>query len=293
MDLSDVIKDKRPNLSASSLKTYKSILMNLYRKCYPADDEIILKKFENTESILNHLREVPYNKRKTTLAALVVLTGNLEYTKLMNDDIHEYNKNKVLQKQDGKFDNMLTTKDVEDIFKKIENDAKHMFKSTTHSMADLQKIQNYVLLALTSGLFQAPRRSLDWVMKFRSFDVDKDNYVDLKRKEFVFNVFKTRKDKGQQRIEISKPLLAILKKWIGILPTDMDYLLFDGKRNAISPSQITHRLNSIFKKNISTSMLRHIYLTSRFSTINLKDLIDTSESMGNSPMQSLEYVKNK
>ena len=54
MDLSDVIKEKRPNLSASSLKTYKSILMNLYRKCYPSDDEIELKKFENTESILNH-----------------------------------------------------------------------------------------------------------------------------------------------------------------------------------------------------------------------------------------------
>lgn len=291
MDLSDVIKEKRPNLSASSLKTYKSILMNLYRKCYPSDDEIILKKFENTESILNHLREVPYNKRKTTLASLVVLTGNLEYTKLMNDDIHEYNKNKVLQKQDGKFDNMLTTKDVEDIFKKTEIDAKHLFKSTTHSMADLQKIQNYILLALTSGLFQAPRRSLDWVMKFRNYDMEKDNYVDLKRKEFVFNVFKTRKDKGQQRIDITKPLLAILKKWIAILPTDMDYLLFDGKRNAISPSQITHRLNGIFKKNISTSMLRHIYLTSRFSTINLKELIDTSEAMGNSPLQALEYVK--
>ena len=239
------------------------------------------------------MREVPYNKRKTTLAALVVLTGNLEYTKLMNDDIHEYNKNKVLQKQDGKFDNMLTTKDVEDIFKKTEIDAKHLLKQTNHSMADLQKIQNYILLALTSGLFQAPRRSLDWVMKFRNFDMEKDNYVDLKRKEFVFNVFKKRKDKGQQRIDITKPLLSILKKWIAIIPEGIDYVLFDGKRNAISPSQITHRLNGIFKKNISTSMLRHIYLTSRFSTINLKELIDTSEAMGNSPMMALEYVKNK
>ena len=71
----------------------------------------------------------------------------------------------------------------------------------------------------------------------------------------------------------------------------MKYLLFDGKGNHITPSQITHRLNNIFGKPISTSLLRHIYLTSKFSNVNLKDLKDTANAMGNSPMVALEYVK--
>jgi hypothetical protein len=209
----------------------------------------------------------------------------------MGEDIKKYNEEKGDQKATGKFEDMPSMSDVEEIFRRLESDAKHILKNDKHSMQDLQKAQNYVLLALTGGIFQAPRRSLDWVMKFRGYDAENDNYVDLKAKRFVFNVFKTKKEKGTQSIEISKPLLAILKKWVTVIPDDVDYLLFDAKKNKITPSQITHRLNKIFDKNVSTSMLRHIYLTSKFANVNLKELQDTSNAMGNSPMQALEYVK--
>lgn len=290
-DLIEILKKKRSHLSDGSLKTYKSILTNVYRKCYPDDDSIDLKKFDNTTTIMEHLKDIPFNKRKTTLAALVVLTDKPEYSKLMVDDIKEYNDEKQSQKADGKFTDMLKIADVEAIFKKLEADAKHMYKSKMYTMNDLQKIQNYILLALTGGLFQAPRRSLDWIMKFRNYDIEKENYVDMKKKQFIFNVFKTQKNKGSQTIDISKPLFAILKKWISVLPETQDYLLFDNKSTHLTPSQITHRLNDVFGKPISTSMLRHIYLTSKFSDVNLKELVKTAEEMGNSPMQALEYVK--
>ena len=291
MDLGDLIKEKRPKLSVSSLKTYKSILTNLYRKCFPDDNEIDLKKFDDEKCIMEHLKDIVFSKRKTILAALVVITGNKEYTKMMSSDINEYNKEQLLQKKDGKFENMIEISDVEKVMKKLEKETKPLFKKENLDMKDYQKIQDYILLALTSGIYQAPRRSLDWVMKVKGYDAEKDNYVDMKKKEFVFNNFKTKSSKGQQICEIPKPLFAILKKWIAILPSDMDYLLFDGKGGAITPSQITHRLNNIFGKPISTSMLRHIFLTSKFSGINLKDLSDTANAMGNSPMVALEYVK--
>lgn len=291
MDLIDILRKKRPNLSESSLKTYKSILSNIYRRCYPDAEAIDLKNFNDHDCVLKALKDVPFSKRKTTLSALVVLTENPEYSKLMGEDIKKYNEEKGDQKATGKFEDMPSMTDVEEIFKRLESDAKHILKNDRHSMQDLQKAQNYVLLALTGGIFQAPRRSLDWVMKFRGYDAENDNYVDLKAKRFVFNVFKTKKEKGTQSIEISKPLLAILKKWVTVIPDDVDYLLFDAKKNKITPSQITHRLNKIFNKNVSTSMLRHIYLTSKFANVNLKELQDTSNAMGNSPMQALEYVK--
>jgi len=292
MDLSDVIKEKRPNLSAGSLRTYKSILTNLYRKCYPDDNEIKLNKFDNEEIIMTHLKEIPFSKRKTTLAALVVLTGNKEYNKLMMSDIKEYSDNQMLQKKDGKFaENMIPIADIETLLKKYETEAKLLYKKEKLDMSDYQKIQNYILLCLTGGIYMAPRRSLDWVMKHKNYNADEDNYVDLKKKLFVFNSYKTKKTYGAQTEPIPKLLLVILKKWIAILPEDMDYILFDNKGGAITPSQITHRLNSIFDKKISTSMLRHIFLTSKFSNVNLKEIADTAASMGNSPKMALEYVK--
>jgi hypothetical protein len=54
---------------------------------------------------------------------------------------------------------------------------------------------------------------------------------------------------------------------------------------------MTHRLNEIFGKKISTSMLRHIYLTNKFKGIDLSELQKTATEMGNSPMQALMYIK--
>lgn len=293
MDLIEVLKKKRPNLSDGSLKTYKSILTNVYKKCYPNDDEMDLDNFDKVDVIMEHLKEVPFSKRKTTLAALVVVTGNKDYNKQMMLDIGEYNDKQILQQKDGKFaENMISKQEVEDILKKYEKETKPLFKKEKLTMDDYQKIQNYILLCLTGGIFLAPRRSLDWKMKIKNYDAEKDNYVDLKKKEFVFNNYKTVKFHGSQTEPIPKPLLSILKKWIAILPDDMDYLLFDNRGGALTPSQITHRLNIIFDKKISTSMLRHIFLSDKFGNVNLKDLTDTAEAMGNTPLQALKYVKN-
>jgi hypothetical protein len=293
MDLAEVLKKKRPNLSDGSLRTYKSILTNLYRKCYPDDDEIDVEKLNNEKHMLDHLKDIPYAKRKTTLAALVVLTGNKHYSTQMMDDIGKYNDEQMLQQKDGKFaENMIPFAEVETILKRLETEAKHVYKKETAlTMADLQKVQNFIILALTGGIYQPPRRSLDWVMKIRNYDASEDNYLDMKGKRFVFNKYKTGAQKGQQVTEVPKPLLAILKKWISVLPADEEHLLFDNKGGALTPSQITHRLNTVFDKKIGTSMLRHIYATSKFGDVKLKELADTATAMGNSPVQLLKYVK--
>lgn len=293
MDLAEILKKKRPNLSAGSIRTYKSILSNLYRKCYPEDDEIDVDKLNDEKHMLDHLKDIPFARRKTTLAALVVLTGNKHYSTQMLDDIGKYNDEQMLQQKDGKFaENMIPFSEVEAILKRLEADAKHLYKKETAlTMADLQKTQNFILLSLTGGVYQPPRRSLDWVMKIRGYDAAVDNYVDMKTKRFIFNKYKTGAKKGPQITEIPKPLYAILKKWISILPEDEEYLLFDNKGGALTPSQITHRLNIIFDKKIGTSMLRHIFATSKFGDVKLKDLSDTATAMGNSPVQLLKYVK--
>ena len=49
--------------------------------------------------------------------------------------------------------------------------------------------------------------------------------------------------------------------------------------NKITQQKITFMLNRIFGKNISTSMLRHIFLSFKFGDIDLKQLQDTVASL--------------
>jgi integrase len=287
IDLAEEIRKSRPHLSDNSVKTYKSVLSNLFKRCYPDDDNMTIAKFNDSEKVLESLADIVYNKRKSILSALVVLTGNPKYSELMMSDLKEYNDNLLKQEKTGKFDNMIPYDEVEAIVKKYAREASQHYKM---AKPDLQKIQNYILLCCCSGVYQAPRRSADWNMKFRNWSED-DNYCDIKKKVFVFNQFKTKKSKGTQTIEIAKPLLSILKKWISVIPADCDYLFFDTKKQPLLPAQITHRLNAIFDKPISTSCLRHIYLTHHFGNVNLQKLSDTATAMGNTPMTALTYVK--
>lgn len=286
------LKKNRPNLTASSIKTYKSILKNIYDKCFD-DKEYHMKNYDNDKTILGHLNEVPYNKRKTVLAALSVLTDNKNYNKIMMEDIHAYKENEMKQeKSDQQKEGMIEPEEIKELYNDLEHNAKQVMKKTNLNFNDINTIMKWVLLALTSGIFQAPRRSIDFGnMKFKNYDSEKDNYIDVKNSKFIFQNYKTAKTYGKQETEISKPLKAILNKWFKIIPDGCDYILFDNKFNPLTSPQITHRLNEIFGKKISTSMLRHIYLTNKFAGVNLEELQKTATEMGNSPMQALMYVK--
>ena len=286
------IKENRPNLSAGSIKTYKSILKNVYDRCYN-DMEYDYDKFDDSKRVLAHLKEIPFNKRKTVLAGLSVLTANPDYTKVMMDDIHEYNADQLKQaKTPAQEIGMIEPQEVEEIFSRLETNAKHCLKKAQQTPSDLNEIMKWVMLALTGGILQAPRRSIDFgCMKWRNIDKSTDNYVDIKAGKFIFQNYKTEKSYGSQECEITKPLKVILNKWFRVIPDGCDFVLFDNKMHSLSSPQMTHRLNEIFGKKISTSMLRHIYLTKKFGGIDLDELQKTATAMGNSSMQALLYVK--
>ena len=291
-DIIEKVKENRPHLSAGSIKTYKSILKNIYDKCYD-DKKYTMDNFDNNNIVLKHLSDIPYNKRKTVLAALSVLTGNKHYNKIMMDDIKTYNDEQMKQeKNPQQEEGMIEPEEVEKIYTDLENDAKYCLKKSSQTPAEITTIMKWVMLGLTGGLFQAPRRSIDYGnMKWKNYDESKDNYVDVKAGKFIYQNYKSSKSYGRQENDISKPIKLILNKWFKVIPEECDYVLFDNKFQPLTSPQMTHRLNEIFGKKISTSMLRHIYLTKKFGNINLEELKDTATAMGNSPMQALLYVK--
>ena len=144
-------------------------------------------------------------------------------------------------------------------------------------------------MSFLSGVIIPPRRSLDYSeMKIRNYDVKIDNYY--KANKFYFNKYKTVKTYGMQILDVPKELNNVLKKWIKINAND--YMLYSSNNNKISCPQITRILNKVFGRKISTSMLRHIYLTDVYKNVpQLSKMEILADEMGHSVSTAMEYIK--
>ena len=144
---------------------------------------------------------------------------------------------------------------------------------------------------LSSGIYFPTRRSKDWFdFKIKQIDLNEDNYLDGDK--LVFNSYKNSLQKGEQTIKVNSTIKKSLEKWIPINPTK--YLLFDRHEKQLTAVHITQRLNKIFGKKVSTTMLRHIRTTNMFGgNVGLiKEMEDEFKSMGSSIKMAHIYVKN-
>ena len=301
MTIEETLKENRPNLSAGSIRTYASILRNLAKQMKVELDGVgaVLK---NYKAILEHLKETPARLRKTRLASLVVYVGKHEggekaleaFRAMMMSDGKETDEEQKEQKLSEKQKaNWIDWEAVMEQYEALRKEVTPLLKQEKLDKKQFARVQLFVLLSLM--VLIPPRRSLDWTaFKLREVDEEKDNFLKLiKRKPtLVFNTYKTATKTGQQREEIPKELHLILKKWEKLNPHE--WLLMNyGQSGGITPTQLVQLLYSFFGKNISTSMIRKIYLTNKYQAIPaLKELEETAEKMGHSVNEMLKsYVK--
>jgi hypothetical protein len=179
MSLKEAIKEARPNLAESSIKTYLSILTNLHKRVF-GGKAMELKDFTKSHEILEHLKDVPSNVRKTTLSALFILTQNPEYRKLMGEDIEKYNEmvNKRELSPQLK-EEWISKEKMQDLYQHYKRNADLLYKKKDLTTNDLQQIQNYIMVCLYSGLFIPPRRALDMAeFKIKNINKSGDNFLE-------------------------------------------------------------------------------------------------------------------
>jgi len=291
MDLKKAIAEKRPKLTQSSITTYASILRNLYKKVFD-DKEIDLTKFDDTSKILSHLKEVPPNKRKTILSALVIMTDDKKYRDLMMEDIKDYTKEiKPQEKTETQKENWVETSSVKTLWETLKKNTDLLYKKAHLTSGDLQQIQSFIIVSLLGGVFIPPRRSKDLVdWKIKNVDKEKDNF--LEKSNIHYNSYKTAKCYGEQVVAIPVPLKNILNKWIKINPTD--YLLFDTNQNPLTSVKLNQRLNKLFDgKKVGVNQLRKTYLTDKYADYSRaqKELEDDMGQMGSSTAVEKNYIK--
>lgn len=267
---------------------------SLYRKVFDSNDEdhIDVKKFDDTETILNRLKDLPANRRKTILSALVAITHHPKYKEQMMADVATYqNQIRQQQKTESQKENWVTTDDVKKVWDSLEQQTKLLYKKKDMNVNDLQTIQNFVILTVMSGLFFPPRRSLDWcAFKVNKIDRMHDNYID--KNEMVFNTYKTAKSYGEQRIRLPLQVKKILNKWIKF-NLNQEYLFHDVNGQRLTAVKITQRLNAVFGKRVGANLLRHAFLTDKFAdTIDRnREIAAVMGEMGSSPEMLSTYVK--
>ena len=287
----DRLRKNKPNLTDSTLKTYSSILRNLYERM--EGKGAMIPFFEkHLHKVIPALKDDQKNVRKTKLAVLVSLFHGQEVKdldkirELMLKDANEYNSS--LKKTEKQEENWMDWEDVKALFEELYKRNYPLLKKKSLKKHEWMEVLNLILLALY--VLQAPRRSQDYtLMKIRNFKPDEDNYYD--KKTFTFQRYKTAKKYGEQVVKVSPRLQSILRLWWKINPHDYLLSTFGGK--PLSVSRVSLLLNRIFDKKISTSMIRHIYLSSLYKDVPaLKNMDETAREMGHSTNEAMEtYVK--
>jgi hypothetical protein len=306
MTFEKIIKDNRPNISLSSVKTYisniKSVAKALNTKLDTIEDII-----KNSDEIFNYLEGQKLNVRKTKLSAFVVLLDRgkdndadtskilVKFRKRITKDGADYEERENKQElTDSQKENYISWDEVLKVYNNLKTEAEPLMKLQRLTLNQFKKLMDYVLLSMY--VLIPPRRSLDYAdFRIRNIDEKEHNYMTLKnikRKKvpfLIFNKYKNSTRLGKQEIEIPNTLRNIITSWIKLNP--YDYLIVNGKGNKITQSKINDMLNNIFGKRIGSSMLRHIYLTDKYGDVNLQELKQTTHDMGSSDInRTLKYV---
>lgn len=293
-----LITANKPDLKQSTALGYAKSLQTIKNRLADKKTPLSPEIFMDTDATINAIKDMKPANKKNMAMALKALHPSLydEFCKQcceLNKLDYESNEHR----QQSKAKNEMDAAEIEIIRAKLQKgfmDAVKQLKISTDLLHQhLQAMQQWILFSLyfTDGL--APRRALDYLqMKFRNHTPD-ENYVDIKRKLFIYNHYKTSRLRGCQQNYVPDKLLKAIKTYIKYIPDGTDTLLFrlNGHRLETS-SEMTTKLNDIFGAGKGVNAIRHHYLTTKYADTvkNYENLCDDMECMGSSVAAVRSYI---
>lgn len=308
-ELFQKIKKNKPKIADKSISAYVSALHILYTNINnknPTSVEEVYKLFftkVGMRRVLTHLEKLKQSLRKTRLAAILSLCENGTktekeicdvYRDRMMKDIKTHNDDEEKQeKTEKQKEAWKSLEELKQKRKQLEGEFKTLIKKKASSITrkEYDTLQQFVMASIY--LLIPPRRIKDYT-HFVWKKTDDKNYLD--ENEIVFNTYKTAKTYGEQRVEIPKELVDILKKWKSkknAMGIKSEYVFTDRDGKPFTQPNFTRELNRIFGKGISVSMLRHIYITDDVlkDMPELERLQEKAEDLGHSVEQMIRYKK--
>jgi len=290
------VLEKKPDLAKNTIKTYVSLLSSVWvakNGAEPFEWDWYEKSVPEVIGFVLAMNK-PNTSKKTIMIALLAVTGDERYKEeilKLNVPIREEELKQ--EKSEKQSENWIEYPEVKKIVDEYAAKAMPLLKSK-EPLTPVEKttVQNYIILALTTGVFIPPRRSEDWVnlnlTTVRGKQVPDFNFI--RNKQFNFVSYKTAKKYGEQIVPIPPALFKIIQQWKKI--NNSDWLISREDGSKMENYTLTKILNSIFGKKVSTSMLRHIFLSDKLQDVPpLQQLHNTATSMGHSITTQLTYIK--
>jgi integrase len=304
-------KFKEKNISETSVNLYIRNLEKLN------DDEPIknLKFLSNIEGIIDKLKNYKPNTYRGYLISICSAL-NVDNSKNMKKIYQSYYDllikiNKTLKEKESQQDkteaqkeNWITWDDVKNKLEELKKKVDEFKNNKEINYHKYNTLLEYVILSCY--YYISPKRNQDWTLMMIVSKLDNtlpvtNNYLVYSDKKFVFNKYKTSKTNGELIEDIPDELFKIIEIYLNFHPllknkkiiknTNVPFLVYDDGKSLSSINSITRILNKIFNKKIGSSMLRHIYLTSKYSN-TVKEMKKDAEIMGHSVDTAINnYIK--
>ncbi len=269
------------------------------------------RKFEDVQKVIDtYAPSTQGNQYMVLTSALSSFSGKATYKRPYNhwrDKMMESRKaaeeEPIHEKSEKQEKAWLTWDDVKSKKDTIKAEVAEFINNKHITVTQYDKLLQSLILSLYTDI--PPRRNQDYldmyvVRKYSKEMPATKNYYDMSSQKFIFNKYKTAKTYGSQTVDVPDSDEAPLQKAIH------DYLKFHplakGKAKEFkllvkpdgSPlttvNVITRFLNRIFGKKVGSSMLRHVYLSSKFGD-TMKEMEKTADEMGHSTAVQKDYIK--
>lgn len=290
---------RNKNITESSLKLY----YNNLRRLNDNKDIKNLNFLKNIDAITDKIKDYKSNTRRSYIISIVSLLKEEPKMKNLYTKYYDIlmNYNKELQSNNSKSEkqseNWISQDEILEIYVKLKDSIMPKLDKKKLNEQDYNILLSFVVLSLY--VLEPPRRNLDYqyMMIIKHFDANsidaennENNYLDITNWTFYFQRYKTQGTYKTQSLEINDELKEVIKKYLKFHPLKSEFkkksfsvpflVNYQGEQ-LLNNNSITRILNKIFGKRIGVSMLRNIYLTSKYSN-NLKDLQSDCLAMGTS-----------
>lgn len=315
-NLMEVIQKARPNAKESTIKMYSSNL-NKLKKMFDTDNFDFLKQ---TDKVKDKLSELHFTTQRNYLSAIVIylmaISKNekdmkedpliLKYAELRDDlskIIEDNNATGIIsdKQKDNFVDISEVNKMVQEMGEEIKN--KKIKKKEDLSSKDKALLQVYTIFSIytrlpmrndLAGMEAINKRTYN---KLTEENKKEKNYLVVNKNNMfmVLNEFKTNTKYKSINIPIEKDLEKLLRVYLKMNGMGVLFKSSTGKaltRNALS-QLLLKTTKKRMGKSISTTMLRKIYLSSKYGKIQEEQAKD-AEIMGHSvDTQNKVYIKKE
>jgi len=316
MDLVAEIKSVKPHLAEGSIKNYKISLQKLHERMFNTKAIKNLKWLEDKDKILEALKDYKPTTKRNYLNSIIVFIqahtdkfASTDYFKKyteVRDEINQELRDKASsgEKTEKQKDNWITADEYDDIlstYKKYFSKNKIFSKDIDGD--DIRLLQEFALLKLYQQIPSRNDFATIKVISPREYQkIKKDelteNYLITDRDKyfFIINSWKTKKDENdRRRIDVPADIKKVLK--LLIAKQKGNYLFTNKNGTPLKRNGLTKYLQSIFKKfypdkSVSSSMLRHIYLTDKYGKVK-EEMKKDQELLAHSSGTQGQYIKDK